>query len=172
MNTTSTRWNRLGARALATAVLVAVTGVAATTALTAQAAPGGGGHRHGGGMMAGPMMGGGFSGRMLEAVEATDEQRAQIKQIMETARGDMKAQREAGRALHEQMRSVFTQPTVDARAAEALRVQMLAQHDEASKRMMQAMLEVSRVLTPEQRAKLAELGAQRRAMMEQHRPTR
>jgi protein CpxP len=43
---------------------------------------------------------------------------------------------------------------------------MLAQHDQASKRMMQAMLEASRVLTPEQRAKMADMAGQRRAMME------
>ena len=33
---------------------------------------------------------------------------------------------------------------------------MLAQHDQASKRTLQAMLDVSRVLTPEQRKALAE----------------
>jgi protein CpxP len=45
---------------------------------------------------------------------------------------------------------------------------MLAQHDAASKRMLQAMLDVSRVLTPEQRAKLAERMQQRREMMQRH----
>jgi protein CpxP len=64
------------------------------------------------------------------------------------------------------MRQLFTQPTVDARAVETLRQQMLAQHDQASKRMMQAMLDGSRVLTPEQRAKMADMAGQRRAMME------
>ena len=72
----------------------------------------------------------------------------------------------AGRGLHDQMRQLFTQPTVDARAVETLRQQLLAQHDQASKRMMQAMLEGSRVLTPEQRAKMADMAGQRRAMME------
>jgi protein CpxP len=43
---------------------------------------------------------------------------------------------------------------------------MLAQHDQASKRMMQAMLDGSRVLTPEQRAKMADMAGQRRAMMD------
>ena len=73
----------------------------------------------------------------------------------------MKAQREAGRALREQGLQLFTQPTVDATAAEALRQQMLAQHDQASKRMLQAMLDVAKVLTPEQRAQLAERMKQR-----------
>jgi Spy/CpxP family protein refolding chaperone len=67
---------------------------------------------------------------------------------------------------------LFTQPIVDANAAEALRQQMLVQHDQASKRMMLAMLDVSRVLTPEQRQKLGEQMAQRHAMMERHRAER
>ena len=103
---------------------------------------------------------------MLDAVGATAEQKAQIKQIMDAAQVDLKAQRDAGRGLHDQMRQLFTQPTVDARAVETLRQQLLAQHDQASKRMMQAMLEGSRVLTPEQRAKMADMAGQRRAMME------
>ena len=45
---------------------------------------------------------------------------------------------------------------------------MMQQHDQASRRMMQAMLEVSRVLTPEQRKLLAERMAQRGEMMQRH----
>jgi periplasmic protein CpxP/Spy len=120
---------------------------------TAFAAP------HGG---PGPMMfGGPGMGRMLDQVNASAEQRAQIEQIMKAARSDLKAQQEAGRALREQSMQLFSQPTVDANAAEALRQQMLAQHDRASQRMMQAMLEVSRVLTPEQRQQIAEQMRQR-----------
>lgn len=158
----ATRWNRSAARFFAAGVLVALS---STVMLSAEAAPGPGGPH--GGHHGGPMMGGMMMGeRMLDAVNATPEQRTQVKQIMDAARTDLQAQREAGRALHEQMRQLFAQPTVDARAAETLRLQALAQHDAASKRMMQAMLEVSRVLTPEQRARLAELGARRHANME------
>lgn len=159
-----------------------VLAVAGTVTLTANAAPPeggragmhhgetGGGH----GMMGGGhgMMGGRHVGHMLDAVNATPEQRAQIKQIMDSARNDLRSQRESGRTLRQQQMQLFAQPTVDARAAETLRQQMLAQHDAASKRMLQAMLDVSRVLTPEQRQKLAERSAQRRAMMERHRAER
>jgi periplasmic protein CpxP/Spy len=143
---------------------------------TAHAQPGAGEpgmHRMGHGMgMGGGMDGPRQMGRMLDAVNATDEQRSQIRQIMQAAMGDLRGQREAGRKLHEDMRALFTQPTVDANAAEALRQQMLARHDQASKRMMQAMVEASRVLTPEQRKTLAERMAQRRSMMERHRSER
>ena len=110
--------------------------------------------------------------RMLDSVNATPEQRAQIKQILQTAHADGAAQREAGRKLHEQSQALFTQPNVDARAVEAMRQQMLVQHDQASKRMTQVMLDVSRVLTPEQRKTLADRMAQRRTMMERHRNER
>lgn len=126
--------------------------------------------RHGQGGMGGMggMDGMHMSERMLDRVNATPEQRAQIKQIMQSAMTDLAAQREAGRALHMQAMSVFTQPNVDANAAEALRQQMLARHDQSSKRMMQAMLETSRVLTPDQRRQLAEGLAKRQEMMQRH----
>jgi periplasmic protein CpxP/Spy len=110
--------------------------------------------------------------RMLDAVNATPEQRAQVKQIVQAARTDMSAQRESGRKLHEQSQALFAQPTVDARAVETLRQQMLAQHDLASKRLTQVMLDVSRVLTPEQRKTLSDRMTQRRAMVERHRAER
>lgn len=168
MKTASLRWNHHALRLLGAGLFVALAG---GVMLSAEAAPADApaGHRHGGAMMSGlggGMMAGLHSQRMLDAVDASPEQRAQIRQIMDAARNDLKAQREAGRGLHDQARQLFTQPTVDANAAEVLRKQMLAQHDLASQRMMQALLEVSRVLSPEQRAKLADLAGQRRAMME------
>ena len=51
-------------------------------------------------------------------------------------------------------------------AAESVRQQMLAQHDQSSKRMLQAMLDVSKVLTPAQRAKLGARLKQRQAIMQ------
>ncbi len=110
--------------------------------------------------------------RMLDMVGASPEQRAKIKAITDTARSDLRAQREAGRALHEQGRSIFTQPTIDANAAEALRQQMLAQHDQASRRMLQMKLDIAAVLTPEQRKTIADRMAQRRQMMESRRAER
>ena len=67
---------------------------------------------------------------------------------------------------------LFTQPNVDASAVEALRQQMVQQHDQTSRRIAQALLDASNVLTPEQRVKLAEQMKQRREMMERHRRER
>lgn len=101
--------------------------------------------------------------RLLDGLNATDAQRTQIKQIATATATDLKAQREAGRSLHERSVQLFTAPVVDANAAEQLRQQMLAQHDQTSRRTLQAMLDVSRVLSPEQRATLAQRMADRRS---------
>ena len=45
---------------------------------------------------------------------------------------------------------------------------MLAQHDAASRRMLQAMLDISNVLTPDQRAKLGQVIQQRQQQMQEH----
>jgi len=153
----------------ATVVLALAASVAQTAIAQPIGGPGGPGPFGGPGMMAGhPHQ----IERMLDAVGATPDQRAQIKQIVQAARADLKSQHEAGRQLHEQSRALLAQPTIDARAAEALRQQMLAQHDQASKRRLQMMLDVSNVLTPEQRKTLADRMAKRRAMMERHRAER
>ena len=163
-------------RLLLAGLVIAIAGTAAVT-VNAQPGPGGPagpGHHHRGdmgGAMGLPMFGGHVD-RMLDSVKATDAQRTQVKQIVAAAAADLKSQRESGKALHQQMQALFTQPTVDANAAEALRQQMLARHDAASKRMMQAMLDVSRVLTPEQRQQLAQQMKQRHDMMDRHRSER
>lgn len=157
------RGSMLMMRLLALGVFVAVVGAGVPA------------HAHGHGRAAtdgGMMMFDGPSGHvgrgidhMLDGLNATDAQRSQIRQIATAAAADLKAQREARRALREKGIQLLAAPSVDAGAAEALRQQMLAQHDQASQRMLQAMLDVANVLTPEQRAKLGERMKKRHAVM-------
>jgi Spy/CpxP family protein refolding chaperone len=150
------------ARGLKWMLFSMVVAISATVALSAWAQPMPGGH-HGGpgmGMLGGPMDGRGVD-HMLDGLSATDAQRSQIKQIFQAAATDLKSQREQGRALRERAMQIFAAPNVDAGAAETVRQQMLQQHDQASRRMLQAMLDASKVLTPEQRAKLGERMKQR-----------
>lgn len=125
-------------------------------------------HGMGGGMMfrGSPEHMGRMIDHMLDGLNASDAQRSQIKQIAAGAAADMKAQAEGGRALHQRAMQAFTAPTVDAGAVEQVRQQMLQQHDQMSRRMTQAMLDVARVLTPEQRARLGERMRDRQARME------
>lgn len=128
----------------------------------------------------GPGMGGGpgmamFAGRpeqmarhidrMLDGLGATDAQRAQIKQIAVAAAADLKTQRDAGRSLRDRALQIFAAPSIDAAAAESLRKQVMAQREQASQRMLQAVLDAARVLTPEQRAKIGERMREHRSIM-------
>jgi periplasmic protein CpxP/Spy len=150
----------------AVAEIAAVAAVTLSLSGSVWAQPGHGEHgggmgMHGGGMMGNPERMGRMMDHMLDGLNASDAQRSQIKQIAQAAGADMKAQHEANRALHEKAMQVFTAPNVDAAAAEQVRQQMLAQHDQMSRRTLQAMLDASKVLTPEQRAKLGERMKQR-----------
>lgn len=107
--------------------------------------------------------------RWLDGLNATDAQRAQIKPIALAAAADLNVQRTTQRDLRAQGVQLFGAPSVDANAAESLRQQMVAQHDQASRRVLQAMLEVSGVLTPDQRVKVAERFQQRQTVMNDER---
>jgi protein CpxP len=123
----------------------------------------------GGGMMfrGSPEHMGRMIDHMLDGLNASDAQRSQIKQIAASAGADLKAQAQAGRALRQRAMQAFTAPTVDAAAVEQVRAQMVQQHDQMSRRMTQAMLDIARVLTPEQRAKIGERMRDRQARMEE-----
>ncbi|MEO6363085.1 MAG: Spy/CpxP family protein refolding chaperone [Caldimonas sp.] len=126
---------------------------------------GGGMHGGMGGMMFGgsPERAGRMIDRMLDGLNASDAQRSQIKQIAAAAAADMRTQMQARRGLRERGMQILTAPNVDPAAAEQLRQQMLQQHDGASRRMTQALLDVARVLTPEQRARIGERMKDRQA---------
>ena len=117
---------------------------------------------HGGGMGASPR----HIERMLDSINATEAQRSQIKKIVETARADMKTQREAGRSLHDKSRALLAAPTIDTNALEQVRQQMLTHHEQVSRKALQVQIEVAQVLTPEQRAKLSEQMAKRMQHMQ------
>jgi periplasmic protein CpxP/Spy len=145
--------------------LLRVGTVAAALALggvAAQAQPGPGHH---GGPPAAGLFGGGHMEHMLDLVNATDAQRSQIDAIFKAARTDLAGQREAGQKLHQQMMTLYAATNIDAAAIEAVRAQLSAQHEVASKRMSQAMIDAARVLTPEQRVKIAEAMKKRHERM-------
>jgi Spy/CpxP family protein refolding chaperone len=161
----------LSIRPLRWMLLAMFMAIGSTVALSAWSMPGG---RHGGEHGMDGMFGGGSAqmmGRridhMLDGLNASDAQRAQIKQIAEAAANDLRGQREQRRALRERSAEIFAAPNVDAAAAEQVRQQMLALHDAQSRRMTAAMIEAARVLTPEQRAKLGERMKARSAAMQE-----
>lgn len=110
------------------------------------------------GMGAGP----GMSPRALRAAGVSEEQRNKLREIMKSAHDDLQGQHAQQMELRRKMADLLAAPQIDAAGAEALRAQMSAGRDEASKRMLKAQLDSAAVLTPEQRQKLAQAAAQRR----------
>jgi periplasmic protein CpxP/Spy len=156
---------------------VLVVAVSSSLALSAWAMPGHGHGGHYGGHLSGHHGGhhGGdaaLHGRMLDRINATPEQRAQITRITEAGRADMTAQRDAAKALRTQMQQAMSATVVDANAVEALRQQGMALHDQASRRRTQMMVDISRVLTPQQRQQIAERMARHGDMRQRHRQER
>jgi protein CpxP len=153
--------------------LLAAIGVSAWAQAPAPAAPAERGmhgmHHHGGpGMMGGsPERMGRMLDHMLDGLNASDAQRAQIKQIMAQASADLKGQAQAARELRQRGMQLFTAPAVDANAAEQVRLQTMQLHDQMSRRMTQAMVAAASVLTPEQRAAIGKHLQDRQARMEE-----
>lgn len=166
-----------GVRRSVLAVVVAVVG-AWSAAATAQPCGAGaeGWHGAGRGRVAAPMAGAEVppmaQGRLLDAVGASAEQKAKIRDIMKAAHEDGCRQHEASREARLGLMQLLAAPTLDTAAIETQRQKLEAQHDAASKRRVQAMVDAAAVLQPEQRKQLAERAAQRRTMMERHRRER
>ncbi len=95
-------------------------------------------------------------GRMLSRVDATEAQKKKVADIVKTALGDMKAIRDRHRDGRRATAELLSRPTIDRNALEVLRAEQIRLADEASKRMSAALADAAEVLTPEQRAKLAE----------------
>ena len=94
--------------------------------------------------------------RMLSRVEATEEQRTKVSAIAKQAASDLRGMREKQHALRAKGLELLGAPTVDRAAIEGLRAEQMKLADEASKRVSVAMADSAEVLTPEQRAKLAQ----------------
>lgn len=120
-----------------------------------------------------PMHGPGLD-RLLSHIDATAAQKEQIARIQAQARPELDQLRADGQALHEQAAKLWTASTLDERAIEQSRQKMAAHHELVSQRMTRFMLDVAKVLTPEQRTKIAEhLQSRREHMMSRfggHRP--
>jgi Spy/CpxP family protein refolding chaperone len=89
--------------------------------------------------------------RMLDKVNATPAQRAQIRAVWDGLRPQLRALHQQKAELRRQMAAAMTAPKIDAAAIEKLRVQQMGLQDKASALRMQAFVSAANVLTPEQR---------------------
>jgi protein CpxP len=93
---------------------------------------------------------------MLGKIGASDAQKQQIDGIMKAALNDLKSTHDAHYAAFGQFHEMLTAPSVDRGKIEALRAEQLQSFDAASKRLVTAIEDAAEVLTPEQRAALAQ----------------
>ena len=82
--------------------------------------------------------------------------------IVEATRKEMAPLREKHREARRAVMDLLAKPTVDRAAIEAIRAQEIQSADAMSRRFVQSLADVAEVLTPEQRAQLAEKMKQRR----------
>jgi Spy/CpxP family protein refolding chaperone len=132
-------------------VLAALLGVAAFSLAGAQgqeARPGRRGPGFGPGFGRGPMM-------ISRVVDLTDAQRAQIREIMESAREDRQGPA-AGMALHRQLETELLADVPDDQKIETLRQQIAEANAAQLARRIDLQKQIAAVLTPEQRAKARE----------------
>ena len=93
---------------------------------------------------------------MLTKIGASDAQKAQIEGLLKPAFEEMKAAHEAHSAAFGQFHEAITAPSIDRAQIESLRAGQLKSLDEASRRLVTAIADAAEVLSPEQRATLAE----------------
>lgn len=92
---------------------------------------------------------------MLAAADATPEQKQKIHAILKTAMEQIGPLHGKFAATHKDLHAILLAPTIDRGALEQLRAARMADADQASKVLVQALADVAEVLTPEQRAKVA-----------------
>lgn len=100
--------------------------------------------------------------KAFEAVDATPEQRSAIRVFIEDTAPELKGLHEEGRQLREELHEVFLySETVDRSEVELLRVDAVDLFDRATSTMMDLVVDVSNVLTMDQRQTLHELKQER-----------
>lgn len=99
---------------------------------------------------------------MLADVDATPEQRARISAIAKGAVNDLAPLRAKHREARRTTLQLLAAPSIDRAQIERVRVEQMQLAETAARRMTQALIDAAEVLTPEQRAKLAQRWEQRR----------
>ncbi len=94
--------------------------------------------------------------RLIKSVDGTPEQQEKIGVLAKSAARDLSELRKQSRDLRRQGLELLKAPAIDRAAIETLRGQQMAVADSLSRRLAAALADAAEVLTPEQRARLAE----------------
>ena len=99
--------------------------------------------------------------KMLDRLDATPEQRARIKPMVDAAFKDLLPLRELRRTLREDAVKILTAEAVDRGALEALRVRQLERLGEVSKRLTAALADIAGELNATQKSRIAQFATAR-----------
>ena len=94
---------------------------------------------------------------MLDQINATDQQREQIKGALSDLKIQVEPLRAEGKTHRKTMRKLMTAEQIDATLIEQERLAMMGLADRLSRQVVAAFTEISRLLEPEQRKQLAEM---------------
>jgi Spy/CpxP family protein refolding chaperone len=95
--------------------------------------------------------------RALSKIDATPEQRTQVKSVVRTAIDELFPLREEHKANRKAMIAALSKTEVDREELDRIRNAEMAVFDRGSKAIMTALADSADVLSPEQRAQLAEM---------------
>jgi periplasmic protein CpxP/Spy len=90
-------------------------------------------------------------------IDATTEQQDKLRAVVQGAVKDLLPLREKVQAARVTARDLLTAQTIDRTAIEKLRADQIALHDQASKRLVQAVADAADVLTADQRRRVSEM---------------
>jgi periplasmic protein CpxP/Spy len=94
---------------------------------------------------------------VLSRINASEDQRQQVKSIVQNAINDLSQVKEQHQQNRQALLDALRQPTVNRAALGEIRQSELQVAETASNRLVDAIADVAEVLSPEQRAKLIEL---------------
>lgn len=95
--------------------------------------------------------------RTLSRIDATEQQRTEVKSVVKAAIGDLLQMREEHQANRKAMIAALIEPEVDRTKLDRIRSAEISLADRASRRIVTALADSAEALTPEQRAQLAEM---------------
>ena len=102
-----------------------------------------------------------FVDRMLRKIDTSEEQNAQIQQIIGATIDELATLHGDRSTLRDEFSALMTADTIDREAIETLRASHLARADQMSRIVSESLADVMDVLTVEQRAELEERLARR-----------
>ena len=114
------------------------------------------------------MMGGGEFGMFLHQLNLTDDQKAQIKQIFQNEKPNMKPLMQQEAQAHLQMMQLVTSGSFDQSKATAIASQEAQTHIQVEVEHAKIHSQIYNLLNSDQKAKVAELISKHQQMMQEH----